>query len=166
MCLVFIGWRIDGCPPVTIGANREEWRRRPTTSPVCLRADAESNKLRRLLAGADFGPDGSFPRMGTWLGVNEAGLVVAVTNRNDGVLPWAEQTRSKGLLAVNLLACDRATAAARLARDELASGGFGGCNYLVADRESAVRHRGPWRVEDHRGRALPRNPRHDQPRPR
>jgi uncharacterized protein with NRDE domain len=138
MCLVFIGWRIEGCPPVTIGANREEWRRRPTTSPVCLRAGIGSDTIRCLLAGADFGPDGSFPRIGTWLGVNEAGLVVAVTNRNDGVLPWADQTRSKGLLAVDLLACHRAEEAACLAMRELASGGFGGCNYLVADRESAL----------------------------
>lgn len=147
MCLVFIGWRIDGCPPVRIGANREEWRTRPMTSPVCRRANsgtvaesetaAEAGSLRCLLAGADFGPDGSFPTAGTWLGVNEAGLVVAVTNRNDGLLPWPQQTRSKGLLAVDLLACRRAGDAARLARDELASGGFGGCNYLLADRETA-----------------------------
>ncbi len=146
MCLVFIGWRIEGCPPVRIGANREEWRTRPMTSPVCRRAGTHTGRftgagagsLRCLLAGADFGPDGSFPTAGTWLGVNEAGLAVAVTNRHDGVLPSPEQTRSKGLLAVHLLACRRAEDAARLARDELDSGGFGGCNYLLADREAAV----------------------------
>ncbi len=145
MCLVFIGWRIEGCPPVRIGANREEWRTRPMTSPVCRRAGAATGNpsgtgtgsLRCLMAGADFGPDGSFPTAGTWLGINDAGLVVAVTNRNDGVLPWPEQTRSKGLLAVDLLACRRAADAARLARDELSSGGFGGCNYLLADRDDA-----------------------------
>lgn len=157
MCLVFIGWRIEGCPPVRIGANREEWRTRPMTSPVCRRAGTGkgnpsgkgSGSLRCLLAGADFGPDGSFPTAGTWLGVNEAGLVVAVTNPNDGVLPWPEQTRSKGLLAVGLLACPSAGDAARLARDELASGGFGGCNYLLADRETAfvVQAPGSERVE-------------------
>ncbi|MHB1556487.1 MAG: NRDE family protein [Isosphaeraceae bacterium] len=153
MCLVFIGWRIEGCAPVRIGANREEWRTRPMTSPVCRRsgigAASEVGSLRCLLAGADFGPDGSFPTTGTWLGVNEADLVVAVTNRNDGVLPWPEQTRSKGLLAVDLLACRRATDAAQLARGELASGGFGGCNYLLADRETAfvVQAPGAARVE-------------------
>ncbi len=135
MCLVFIGFRIEGCPPLLIGANREESRRRPMTSPVGHRAGPRS--LRCLLAGADFGPGGSFPQMGTWLGVNEAGLAVAVTNRSDGELAWEDQTRSKGLLAVDLLGCDGPEEAARFARTELASGGFGGCNYLVAGRESA-----------------------------
>jgi uncharacterized protein with NRDE domain len=137
MCLVFIGFRIKGCPPVTIGANREESRRRPMTSPVCCRAGDRPGSLRCLLAGADHGPDGSFPRMGTWLGVNEAGLAVAVTNRSDSELAWADQTRSKGLLAVDLLGFERPEDAARFARSELASGGFGGCNYLLAGRDAA-----------------------------
>lgn len=135
MCLVFIGSRIEGCPPLLIGANREESRRRPMTSPVCLRAGPAS--LRCLLAGADHGPDGTFPSMGTWLGGNEAGLVVAVTNRSDGELRWEDQTRSKGLLAVDLLGFERPGEAALFARAELASGGFGGCNYLIAGRDAA-----------------------------
>ena len=102
MCLVFIAYRTDGGAPVMIGANREESRRRPVTSPVCSRVAS----LRCLLAGADHGPDGTFPEMGTWLGVNEAGIAVAVTNRHDGELAWEDQTRSRGLLAVNLLGFD------------------------------------------------------------
>lgn len=135
MCLVFIGFRIEGCPPVLIGANREESRRRPMTSPVCRRAGPGS--LRSLLAGADHGPDGTFPGMGTWLGVNEAGLAVAVTNRSDGQLAWEDQTRSKGLLAVDLLDLADPDEAMHFARSELASGGFGGCNYLLAGRDAA-----------------------------
>ena len=42
MCLVFIAYRIDGCAPVMIGANREESRRRPMTSPVCCRGSGRS----------------------------------------------------------------------------------------------------------------------------
>jgi Transport and Golgi organisation 2 len=137
MCLVFIGFRIEGCPPVMIGANREESRRRPMTSPVCCRAGAGPGSLRCLLAGADHGPDGTFPRMGTWLGVNEAGLAVAVTNRSDGELAWEDQTRSKGLLAVDLLGFERPEDTVRFAHSELASGGFGGCNYLIAGRDAA-----------------------------
>lgn len=135
MCLVFIGFRIEGCPPVTIGANREESRRRPTTSPVCRRAG--SGSPRSLVAGADFGPDGSFPQWGTWLGVNDAGLAVAVTNRSDSRLPFEEQTRSKGLLAVDLLDFNDPEEAMRFAQSELTSGGFGGCNYLIAGRDAA-----------------------------
>jgi uncharacterized protein with NRDE domain len=133
MCLVFIAYRLERSSPVLIGANREESRRRPTTSPVCCR----SGSLRCLLAGADHGPDGTFPEMGTWLGVNEAGMAVAVTNRSDGELAWEDQTRSRGLLTVAMLGCDRPEPAARHARAELASGGFGGCNYLIAGRDTA-----------------------------
>ena len=113
MCLVFISFQTRGMAPVMIGANREEHRRRPRTSPVCC----QSGSRRCLLAGADFGSEGSFPALGTWLGVNDAGLTVAVTNRGDGELPWAEQYRSRGLLAVNLLQYDDpGRAAARLSR--------------------------------------------------
>jgi uncharacterized protein with NRDE domain len=133
MCLVFIAFRVTDDDPVLVGANREELRRRPSTSPVCVR----SGPVRCLLAGADRGPDGSFPEVGTWLGVNETGLVVAVTNRRDGELAWADQVRSRGLLAVDLLGFDDPDRAARHARSELTGGGFGGCNYLIANRESA-----------------------------
>jgi uncharacterized protein with NRDE domain len=132
MCLVFIAYRIAGCDPVMIGANREESRRRPVTSPVCGRV----RSLRCLLAGADHGPDGTFPEMGTWLGVNVAGVAVAVTNRHDGALPWEDQTRSRGLLAVDLLGFDHPDPASRFARAELTRGGFGGCNYLIAGRDA------------------------------
>jgi uncharacterized protein with NRDE domain len=133
MCLVFISFQTCPKSPVMIGANREEQFRRPRTSPVCCR----SGSRRCLLAGADFGLDGSFPEMGTWLGVNDAGLVVAVTNRRDGELPFAEQYRSRGLLAVELLRYDDPERAASAARSQLEGGGFGGSNFLIANSSSA-----------------------------
>jgi uncharacterized protein with NRDE domain len=133
VCLVFLGFRVDRKTPLLLGANREEWFRRPTTSPVCCLRGG----LRCLLAGADHGPDGTFPEMGTWLGVNAAGLIVAVTNRSDGELPWEQQTRSRGLLGVALLGFDDPERAARLAEGELTQGGFGGSNFLIAGPESA-----------------------------
>ncbi len=133
MCLVFISFQTRGMAPVMIGANREEHRRRPRTSPVCC----QSGSRRCLLAGADFGSEGSFPALGTWLGVNDAGLTVAVTNRGDGELPWAEQYRSRGLLAVDLLQYDDPGRAARAAQSQLEGGGFGGSNFLVADSRAA-----------------------------
>jgi uncharacterized protein with NRDE domain len=144
MCLVFINVQMEGKGPVMIGANREESRRRPTTSPVCCK----QQHLRCLLAGADHGPDGSFPAMGTWLGVNEVGMAVAVTNRHDGELAWADQVRSRGLLAVLLLDSDCPKDAARVAQSELAQGGYGGCNFLIADGGAAfvVQAPGPARI--------------------
>jgi uncharacterized protein with NRDE domain len=144
MCLVFIAFRVDGGHPVLIGANREEARSRPSTPPVCAR----SGPLRCLLAGADHGPDGTAPRLGTWLGVNEAGLVVAVTNRRDGELAPSEQVRSRGWLAVELLGFDDPARAVRHARADLARGGYGGGNFLIAHASAAfvVQAPGPRRV--------------------
>jgi uncharacterized protein with NRDE domain len=130
MCLVFLAFQVSDDIPVMLGANREESRSRPITSPVCsIKGGAHA-----LLAGADQGPDGTFPEIGTWLGVNEAGLVVAVTNRSDGELAWADQIRSRGLLAVSLLGFEDPAEATEFACDALALGGYGGCNYLIADR--------------------------------
>src|ERR1700730_2960098 len=128
MCLVFLAFHVNDDHPVMLGANREESRRRPSTAPVCSR----SGSVRCLLAGADRGPDGAFPEIGTWLGVNETGLVVAVTNRRDGELAWVDQVRSRGLLTVSLLGFVDPEQAARFARCELAQGGYGGCNYVIA----------------------------------
>lgn len=133
MCLVFLAFQVNDEDPVMLGANREESRRRPSTPPVCCR----SGSSRCLLAGADRGPDGTFPEIGTWLGVNETGLVVAVTNRRDGELAWADQVRSRGLLAVSLLGFDDPERAARFAQSDLAEGGYGGCNFLIANRKAA-----------------------------
>ena len=141
MCLVFISFQTCGNLPVMIGANREEHRRRPRTSPVCCR----SGSRHCLLAGADFGPDGSFPAMGTWLGVNDAGLTVAVTNRGDGELPWADQSRSRGLLAVDLLGYDDPGQGGCAARSQLEGGGFGGYEFLVANSRRGLRRAGPRR---------------------
>jgi uncharacterized protein with NRDE domain len=133
MCLVFISFQNARSHPVMIGANREESRRRPTTSPVCC----VQQHLHCLLAGADHGPDGSFPEMGTWLGVNQAGVAVAVTNRHDGELTAAEQIRSRGLLTVELLGYREPEQAAHWAQLQLARGGFGGCNFLIASAAAA-----------------------------
>jgi uncharacterized protein with NRDE domain len=134
MCLVFLAFRRDAEFPVLVGANREEVRRRPSTPPVYH----NSGSIRCFLAGADLGPDGSCPRIGTWLGVNEAGLVVAVTNRRDGELAPADQVRSRGWLAVSLLGFDDPEAAARFAQEDLAGGGYGGGNFLIVNRRAAV----------------------------
>lgn len=127
-----MGFQVNCNTPVMLGADREESFQRPTTSPVCCR----SGNLRCLLAGADHGPDGSFPDMGTWLGVNETGLVVAVTNRSDGELSWQEQVCSRGLLGVALLRFDDPERAAHFAEDRLSQGGYGGCNFLIASPQA------------------------------
>ena len=145
-----------------IGANREESRRRPTTSPVCCK----QHRMRCLLAGADHGPDGSFPAMGTWLGVNEAGMAVAVTNRHDGELAWADQTRSRGLLAVFLLGSDRPEHAARGRSIRAGAGRIRRLQFPDRRRRCRIRRPGSRTDADLRDETRARNPCDDQPRPR
>lgn len=132
MCLLAIYYRIAADAPVVVAANREEFYDRPGTPPQLLPGPL------RVVAGLD--PVAG----GTWLGVNERGLLVAVTNRRKSNLP--EQPRSRGLLVRDLLhRCETARAAAEAAARELDTGQYAGCNILVADTETAtVLHGADW----------------------
>lgn len=68
---------------------------------------------------------------GTWLGVNQFGLLVVAGNRPKALLP--AEPRSRGLLCRELLNCSNAKEAAELAARELATGRYAGVNYLCAD---------------------------------
>ena len=68
---------------------------------------------------------------GTWLGVNQYGLLVAVTNRTKAVVP--PEPRSRGLLCRDLLSLRNATEAADHAARELATGNYAGANYVCLD---------------------------------
>src|SRR5436309_7564443 len=132
MCLLALFFRVVEDAPVVVGANREEAYDRGGEPP-------------RLLDGACRAVGGIDPVAGgTWLGVNERGVLAAVTNRPRSEPP--PQPRSRGLLVRDLLACPTAAAAADLAAHELGRPGrYAGCNVLVADRERAVvLHAGDW----------------------
>jgi hypothetical protein len=80
---------------------------------------------------------------GTWLGVNEHGVLVAVTNRRKSHPP--PQPRSRGLLTRELLAFPTAREAAAYVVTELERGTYAGCNFVCADADSAtVVHGGDW----------------------
>jgi hypothetical protein len=127
MCLLGIAFSQFRELPLLILANREEVYSRPTAGPGIIPRTAATPAWFGgidLLAG------------GTWLGVNEFGLLVAVTNRNKQTPP--ARPPSRGLLCRSLLAFrETATAAARAER-ELGDNRYAGCNLLIADRESAV----------------------------
>ncbi len=124
MCLVALFFRVAEDAPVIVGANREEEYARGGEPPRLL------DGTPRVVAGLD-------PRAGgTWLGVNEHGLLVAVTNRRKSDLP--DRPRSRGLLARQLLACPDAAAAVGVATRELDRGPYAGCNFLCVDAERAV----------------------------
>jgi uncharacterized protein with NRDE domain len=131
MCLLALFFRVVEDAPVVAGANREEYYARGGSPPQILPGPC------RAVAGID--PQAQ----GTWFGVNERGVLVALTNRPRTIIP--KQPRSRGQLARDLLGCPSAKAAADLAARELDRNRYTGCNILCADRDSAhVLHSGDW----------------------
>ena len=117
--------------PVVVGANREEMYARDGEPPRLFDGPP------RFVAGVD--PVAG----GTWLGVNEHGLLVAVTNRPKSDLP--RELRSRGLLTRDLLGYRDTTSASEFAAHALGKNHFAGCNILCVDRSSAVvLHAGDW----------------------
>jgi len=138
MCTVVV-LRRPGHPwPLILAANRDEMRDRPWTAPGRHWPDRpEVVAGRDDLAG------------GTWLGVNDHGLVAAVLNRRGTLGPQAGK-RSRGELVLEALdhadAADAAEALAHLNPDA-----YRPFNLVIADNRDAlwVRHAGggPMRVE-------------------
>ena len=108
-----------------VAANRDEFHDRPTEAPALRTA---TRSPRRFVAPRDLRAGG------TWLGVNDAGVFAAVTNRRiDAPDP---DRRSRGWLVTEALSCD----SAREAADRLGApdpGDFNPFNLFLADAESA-----------------------------
>jgi uncharacterized protein with NRDE domain len=124
MCLLAIQYRTFAQAPILIAANREEFFDRPSIPPAIQPGSP------RVLCGIDVRAGG------TWLGVNEHGLVTAVTNRLKSNLP--SQPRSRGLLCRELLNCGNASEAIDFAVRELVTNRYAGANFLCADQERAA----------------------------
>lgn len=130
MCLLALIFQASDEAAVVVGANREEFYARGGEAP-------------RLRPGRLPWAGGADPRAGgTWLGVNAAGLLVAVTNRRKSRPP--QRPNSRGLLVRELLETQpTASEAARYAAEALASGQFDGCNIVCVDaRDALVVHAG------------------------
>lgn len=131
MCLLALFFRVVEDAPVVAAGNREEAYARGGEPPQLFEGPC------RFVAGRD--PVAG----GTWFGVNQHGVLVAVTNRPKSQPP--NQPRSRGLLAKELLGCPSAAAASNLATRELSQNPYAGCNVLCADAERAiVLHAGDW----------------------
>jgi uncharacterized protein with NRDE domain len=129
MCLLAINFRPDSQTPILLAANREEsYDRRALPPHIQLGCP-------RVICGIDKQAGG------TWLGVNEFGLLVAVTNRrlNRG----RAGVRSRGLLCRDLLNCQTATQAIDQAMSELAANRYAGVNVLgISNHEGGVIYAG------------------------
>lgn len=124
MCTVVMLMRPEHDWPLILGANRDEMRERPWKPPARHWADRPN-----VVAGLDELAGGS------WLGVNDAGVVAAVMNRVGSLGP-APNRRSRGELVLEALdhgaARDAAEALAEL--DPVAYRSF---NLVIADRYEA-----------------------------
>ena len=119
---VYVGCLRDH--PLVVAANRDEAFARPSLPPGALRDD-----MPRAFGGRDVTAGG------TWLGINEHGLVAGVLNRQVR-LPRDLTCRSRGQLCLDLLECHGADdAAARVAREP--AGRYNPFNLLLADANGA-----------------------------
>jgi len=124
VCTLIIAWRVLADAPVVVAANRDEATDRPSTPPAPWAGAPRIVAPRDERAG------------GTWIGYNEAGLFVGISNRwSDEQLPAG---RSRGLLVADALGQESAESAAGVVEDALAADPYDGFNLVLADADVAM----------------------------
>ncbi|EJN60330.1 NRDE family protein [Halogranum rubrum] len=122
MCTLTIAWQVFDEAPVVVAANRDEALDRPAEAPAKIEDDPGVVAPRDVEAG------------GTWVGYNEHGLFVGVTNR------WVtglKSERSRGLLVRDALRRESAEAALELVEEAVKDHEYEGFNLVVADADAA-----------------------------
>ncbi|MBV6632424.1 MAG: NRDE family protein [Alphaproteobacteria bacterium] len=124
MCSVIIARNMDDKWPVMLAANRDEMIDRPWLPPARHWSDREE-----VIGGLDeLGG-------GTWLGLNDSGVVATILNRKHTLGP-ADGKRSRGELVLEALDHPDANAAAE-ALSELNGEAYRPFNLLIADNRDA-----------------------------
>lgn len=136
MCTVVVLVRPDHPFPVLLAANRDERLGRPWDPPA-----AHWPAQPGVVAGRDRTAGG------TWMGVNQHGVVAAILNRA-GTLGPARGKRSRGELPLLALAHKAALGAAS-AFAALDAGAWRGFNLVLADRAGAIFVRGEGSGQPH-----------------
>jgi uncharacterized protein with NRDE domain len=124
VCTLTLAWQVFEDAPVVVAANRDEQLGRLSEPPA--RRDWEAAVVAPKDAEA----------AGTWIGYNEYGVLVAITNR------WTDADltagRSRGLLVRDALRHRTAEDAIRDVERELDERSYDGFNLLAADANAAV----------------------------
>lgn len=124
MCTVVVLRRIGHTFPLVLAANRDEMQNRPSRLPARHWEDRSD-----VVAGLDVLAGG------TWMGLNDNGVVAAILNRR-GTLGPAEGFRSRG--EIPLEALDHADAATAIeALSHLSPEAYRPFNLVVADNQDA-----------------------------
>ena len=124
MCTVVILRRPDHPWPVILGANRDEMLNRPWRPPARHWPDRED-----VVAGLDELAGG------TWMGINDAGVVACILNRH-GALGPAPDKRSRGELVLEALDHADAVEAAK-ALSAIDPNAYRPFNLVIADNRDA-----------------------------
>jgi uncharacterized protein with NRDE domain len=124
VCTFILAWQVFEDAPVVVAANRDEQVGRESEPPA--RRDWE----RPVVAPKDAAAGG------TWLGYNDAGVLVSVTNR------WADRDlpveRSRGLLVRDALRQDTAQEVVRFVERDLDGREYDGFNLVAVDADAAL----------------------------
>jgi uncharacterized protein with NRDE domain len=124
VCTLTIAWQAFADAPVVVAANRDEALDRPSEPPARVAGTPGFVAPRDAEAG------------GTWIGVNDAGVFVGITNRWASVAGGGE--RSRGLLVRDALGATSAEAATRIVENALREHRYDGFNLVLADENAAV----------------------------
>jgi hypothetical protein len=122
MCLLAIQYRVVSESPILVAANREEFFDRRSSGP-----SIQAGKPR-ILCPTDQRSGG------TWLGVNQHGVLVAICNRR--TMEPLGSNRSRGLLCKEVLKGLSSQDCLEKALEELQKHQFEACNLVIADREA------------------------------
>lgn len=123
MCLLIALSGVVPGAPLIMAANRDERYARPAVAMTTLRQASP-----RILGGRDQVAGG------TWLAVNEHGVVAGLTNRPSARGPVAT-LRSRGEIPLALAAHRTAAEAVTALRDTLDPAAYNSCWLLVGDRQ-------------------------------
>lgn len=124
MCTLAIYFQLFRDYPIVIAANRDEYLARPATSPEILAEKPQVIGGKDLKAG------------GTWLGINQYGVVAGLLNRhNQGATDPGR--RSRGLLCLEALRYRTAGKALDFVRRQ-DGGAYNPFNVLIVSRGEAL----------------------------
>jgi len=129
MCLLVLGYHVLADCPVFVAANREELFARPSAAPEIVQ---EPEGQADWMGGRDERAGG------TWLGLNERSMLIAVTNRSDVPLPPDAATRSRGLLCRDLLGLPSFSHIERELKRQLREHVYAGFNLLAVSPSDAL----------------------------
>ena len=133
MCLIVLAWRAREDLPLVVGANRDEWRARPTQAAHWWPDHPGLYAGRDLEAG------------GTWMGVTRGGRFAAITNFRDPSDRRTTAPSRGGLVTEFLLSAESPEAFLRSLATRAAP--YNGFNLIAGDGKSlwclASREDGP-----------------------